>query len=56
MFWVGKPTSYLGDCEHPRNHPSRVPFDYSCRMFAERKPMLSMQSMVRGLPTAYYTP
>jgi hypothetical protein len=54
VFWQGKLSSYLGSCEHPRNYPSRVAFDASCRLFSERKPMLSMQSMVRGQPMSYY--
>ena len=54
VYWQGRHSSYLGSCDHPRNQPSRVPFDYSCRLHVERKPVLSLQSQVRGQPVLYY--
>lgn len=54
VHWQGQLSSYLGSCDHPRNQPSRVPFDYSCKLHAERKPLLSLQSQVRGQPVMYY--
>lgn len=54
IHWQGKLSSYLGNCDHPINYPSRVPFDYSCKLYTERKPVLSLQSLVRGQPVMYY--
>lgn len=54
VHWQGQLSSYLGSCDHPRNQPGRVPFDYSCRLHIERKPVLSLQSLVRGQPVMYY--
>jgi hypothetical protein len=47
-FWDGTPSVYLASCSHPTNRPVRVPFDYSCVLHQARKPLLSMQSLVRG--------
>lgn len=56
IYWQGKLSSYLGCCDHPINRPSRVPFDSFCKLYTERTPQLSLQSMVRGQPMMYYKP